>query len=173
MLLSKNSIYHICNRGNNKQNIFFNRIIYIFFLKKIENELVPNCDLMAYCLMPNHFHLLIYASPYFKPEIFHNKYKVFLSSYTRAINKQQGRTGSLFQQNSKMKGLVDFKYDDNNVRMDYPTACFHYIHQNPIRAKLVSRLEDWEFSSFRDYVGLRNDSICNRELTKKVVRITR
>ncbi|PZF73973.1 hypothetical protein DN068_06445 [Taibaiella soli] len=40
----------------------------------------------------------------------------------------------------------------------------HYIHQNPIRAGLVNRLEDWEYSSFKDYAGLRNGTLCNKEM---------
>jgi hypothetical protein len=78
-----------------------------------------------------------------------------LSSYTRKINFRTGRTGSLFQQNSKAKLLTD---------KDHPFICFHYIHQNPLRAKLVSRLEDWEFTSYRDYAGQRAGTLSNKEM---------
>ena len=46
----------------------------------------------------------------------------------------------------------------------YLINVMHYIHQNPLRAKLVSRLEDWKFSSFSDYTRLRNGTLCNKEL---------
>jgi len=85
-----------------------------------------------------------------------------LSSYTRAINKQEHRTGSLFQQNSKAK-LLPAK--DNN----YHFICFQYIHQNPLKAGLCRRMEDWEFSSFSEYLGRRSETLCNQALAKQLL----
>lgn len=90
--------------------------------------------------------------------------KHLLSSYTQAINKQNSSTGSLFQQNTKAKPIV--KGDKN-----YDLISFHYIHQNPYRAKLVEKMEDWEYSSFRDYCGLRNGTLCNKELAKSLLEL--
>jgi hypothetical protein len=45
--------------------------------------------------------------------------------------------------------------------------CFHYIHQNPLVAGMVSKIEDWKYSSFKDYAVLRNGTLCNKELAKK------
>lgn len=81
---------------------------------------------------------------------------ILVSSYAKAINKQQRRTGSLFQQKTKAKLLTESK------NTDYPFICFHYIHQNPLKAGLVKQLEDWEFSSFRDYAGLRNGALVDK-----------
>ena len=55
-------VYYIYNRGNNKQRIFFSDRNYRFLLKKIDAELSPCCENLCWCLMPNHFHLLIYAT---------------------------------------------------------------------------------------------------------------
>ena len=52
-------IYHIYNQGNNKQRLFFNRDNYLFFLRKIKVHLLPYVDILAWCLMPNHFHLMV------------------------------------------------------------------------------------------------------------------
>ena len=90
---------------------------------------------------------------------------ILLSSYTRAINKQERRTGSLFQQKTKAKSLT------GSADPGYPFVCFHYIHQNPLRAKLVKQLEDWEFSSFRDYAGLRNGTLTNKALASQLIDI--
>ena len=49
----------------------------------------------------------------------------------------------------------------NDVGNDYLLSCFLYIHQNPLQAGLVNKLEDWEFSSYLDYVGLRNGTLVN------------
>ncbi len=59
MNFEKGYIYHIYNQGNNRQKIFFNRENYLFFLKKIKTYILPYSDIFAWCLMPNHFHLMV------------------------------------------------------------------------------------------------------------------
>lgn len=111
--------------------------------------------------MPNHFHFMVSTFNNFDHEKFSNGFRILLSSYTKAINLQEKRAGSLFQQNSKAKCLTALtNYKSNS----YGLVCFNYIHQNPINAGLVNRMEDWEFSSFRDYIGLRNGNMCNKTL---------
>lgn len=56
-----------------------------------------------------------------------------------------------------------------NTSQDYPFICFHYIHQNPLKARLVKRMEDWEMSSFRDYAGLRDNTLVNKDLAIKML----
>ena len=103
---------------------------------------------------------------------------ILLSSYTRAINKQEGRSGSLFRSKTKAKdGWIDelitvgskqehrlFRHDN-----DYAYQCFHYIHQNPVKARLVRRAEDWKYSSARDFAGLRNGTLCNKEKIQELL----
>lgn len=153
MEFKPNALYHVYNRGNNSQKIFFNYGNYLYFIKKIETHLLKHSDLLAYCLMPNHFHLLIETKDNLPDDIINRAIQIILSSYTQAINKQENRTGSLFQQHTKAKFL------ENNTL--YAAACFHYIHQNPMRAGLVRGIENWEFSSVKDYALLRNNKICN------------
>ncbi len=161
--------YHVYNRGNNQQSIFFSRDNYLFFLQKAKKEITPYADILAYCLMPNHFHLVLHVKEFTHPmTLSHQMSKlsaaiaIVLRSYTRALQKQNNFTGSLFQQKTKAKELID---NSNNTTINYLAICIHYIHQNPIRAKLVSNMEDWEFSSYRDYAGLRNGTLCNQELS--------
>ena len=96
---------------------------------------------------------------------FSENLRTMLSSYTQAINKQENRTGSLFQQNSKLKPINDIFYgkisNPNNIGYDY--YCFHYIHNNPINSGIVNKNEEWEFSSYQDYLGLRNGTLINKE----------
>ncbi len=66
-------------------------------------------------------------------------------------------TGSLFQQKTKAICVMD---NDSC----FGNTTFHYIHQNPVKAGMVDRMEDWEFSSFKDYAGLRDQKICNCRL---------
>jgi putative transposase len=165
------STYHVFTRGNNQQLVFFTRDNYLFFLRKIRKEIYPVADILAYCLMPNHFHLMIVAKE-FPNELIHplaRKIGTVLSSYTRAINVQENRSGSLFQQ--KAKAIVISSNDDYHDKTDYLTTCFHYIHQNPMKAGLVNKMEDWEFSSFRDYAGLRDGSLINAFLAKEILEV--
>jgi len=169
-------VYHIYNRGNNKQPIFFNDNNYIFFLRKARVELSDFFDFLAYCLMPNHFHFLVQAKDQsIRPlkavrqvkemDPIARKIGTLLSSYTQAINKQKNRTGSLFQQKTKAKCLNE----DSDSQNNFLPACFQYIHQNPLNAGIVDRLEDWDYSSFPDYAGLRNGTLCNKELAHEMV----
>lgn len=180
--MEKDVVYHLYNRGNNSQIVFFNRENYIFFLQKVRKHLYPYCDILAYCLMPNHFHFMIHANSNSEKtkmhgdkstNIFSENLRIMLSSYTRAINKQENRTGSLFQQNSKLKPINDIFYgkisNPNNIGYDY--FCFHYIHNNPVLAGLVKAKEDWEFSSYMDYSGLRNGNLINKEIALKTVSL--
>ena len=208
MELIKDNVYHIYNQGNNRQKIFYNRDNYLFFLQKMNDYLLPYCDVLAWCLMPNHFHWMVYvreselesvmrrggteidrvtsnreasrgATQSRTPTVsnLNQAIGIMLSSYTRAINQQQSRSGSLFRQKTKADcitkpievspsyynlgfGTLIFIPDPDK---DYPQICFNYIHQNPVKAALVKNPEDWEFSSFRDLSGLRNGKLVCRQ----------
>jgi putative transposase len=54
-----NEIYHVYNRGNEKRTIFFNASNYIFFIKKVRDEWKQHCEIICYCIMPNHFHFML------------------------------------------------------------------------------------------------------------------
>lgn len=167
----RNELYHIYNRGNNRQKIFFNPDNYIFFLGKIRRYILPYCDVLAYCLMPNHFHLLIRSDERTiatksvagkDKNVLSEGNRHLLSSYTQAINKQNSSTGSLFQQNTKAKPII-------KGSRNYDRICLHYIHQNPLKTNLVEKMEEWEYSSFRDYCGKRHGTLCNKELAVKIL----
>jgi len=201
MHFESGDLYHVFNQGNNRQKIFFMRENYLFFLRKINQHILPHADVLAWCLMPNHFHLMIYVhtvevfgvgeagceascsttksrTTTKTTEIDLNKaIGVILTSYTRAINLQEGRTGSLFKAHTKAEclttpqGITPAFFNTGfgsqlNVRIpekEYPQVCFNYIHQNPVKAGLVKNAEDWEFSSYLDYCGIRNGKLINRK----------
>ncbi|HZJ73208.1 MAG TPA: hypothetical protein VFC87_00260 [Perlabentimonas sp.] len=62
MIFEKGHLYHIYNQGNNRQRIFFSRENYLFFLEKIRKHVLPYADVLAWCLMPNHFHIMVYVN---------------------------------------------------------------------------------------------------------------
>ncbi len=116
--------------------------------------------------MPNHFHFLIHANNESVKAVkeipiqinaLTEGFRLLLSSYAQGINRQNNSTGNLFQQKTKFKCIT-------NGDINYGYTAFQYIHQNPLKAKLVAKLEDWEFSSFVDYTGLRNGNLCNKQL---------
>jgi putative transposase len=186
MNFQKGLIYHVFNQGNNRQQIFFNQRNYLFFLRKMEKHLKPHADILAYCLMPNHFHWLLHVHSVeilnhkgvAKP--LNNNIGILLRSYARAINIQEGRTGSLFRQRTKSKnGLIQdvITIDGPNAQEffkhgnEYILQCFRYIHMNPVKAGLVSSPEDWPWSSAQEYAFSENgqQGICNLELGVKLL----
>lgn len=150
MLFTPENIYHVYNRGNNRQLIFFEERNYVYFLDKLKKHVSKYSDIICYCLMPNHFHFLIQVKSIVNDKELNNEIAVMLRSYTRAINIQENRTGSLFQQKTKAK----------NVR-SYANVYFNYIHQNPLRAGIADKIEDWKHSSFGEYLETKESNISN------------
>ncbi len=177
MHFEKNEIYHIYNRGNLKQKLFLYENHYSYFLRKIEKYICPRCDLLAWCLMPNHFHFLCCANSLsvqmcngriLPIQYLSDGIRLLLSSYTQGINNQSGRSGNIFQQKTKAK-LINEKFTQafpGKDSLSYASTVFHYIHQNPVKAGLVLKMEDWTYSSFQEYAGLAETNYCNKNLTK-------
>ena len=196
MKLEKGYLYHIYNRGNNKRRIFFSRGNYFFFKEKLRRHILPFADIIAWCLMPNHFHLMVYIKEesvemekhlkhpkeYYQCSV-NDSIGILLRSYTRAINKQEGFSGSLFQNETKAKCLncnnetsINFFHivegtiiNLQNAEKQYPQVCFDYIHENPVEAGLVSKIEDWEFSSAREYFDNKSKTLVCKKRAKEFV----
>ena len=167
--------YHIYNRGNAKAPIFQDEDDYSYFLFKLRQNLFPSqfikghnkislrsaplpddsFSLISYCLMPNHFHLLI------KQNLDTSTSKLLLrvcTSYSKYFNKKYDRVGHLFQDQFKQV-LID---QDRQLRW-----LIAYIHQNPKIAKLVNDLEKYKWSSYADYIGIRDSRLCDRSIVEE------
>ena len=93
--LQSGEIYHIYNRGVNRDNIFFSPDNWVFFLRRWQKICTTHQgETLAYCLMPNHYHLLVRV---FVDDFGLRVMQPFTVSYTKAVNKQEGRVGPLFQ----------------------------------------------------------------------------
>lgn len=169
-----NLIYHIYNQGNNKETTFRETEDYLTFLKKLNSHLKPNCYILSYCLMPNHFHVIILTTEKSNENLrigslnltrITNAFRLILSEYAQDFNKKYNRTGSLFRQKTK------YKFADN-TNPKYLNNLIFYVLSNPLDGKLVSKLEDWHFSSFRDLLGLRNGILIDVELCIEVFQLT-
>ena len=145
--------YHLYNRGANRQNIFFDRGNWAFFIERLRAYFLPGyVDILVYCLMPNHYHLLVYI----KTDDFSKLVmQPFTLSYVKAINKQQQRSGPLFEGPFQAIHIDKDKYLRHLSR---------YIHMNPVVANLAQAPEEWQFSSYRDYVELRQGTLPNKKM---------
>jgi REP element-mobilizing transposase RayT len=155
--------YHFYNRGNNRQVIFFERDNYLYFLKGMKKYLREKVDILAYSLMPTHYHILgrvrSKTSEFLKnsevSSVEVSKAMMQLGvSYTKAINKRFDRVGSLFQGQFQGKPIQHYNHLLN--------LCL-YIHANPVKDGLVALPENWEFSNYLEWMNLREGTLVNRE----------
>lgn len=152
-------IYHIYNRGVGKKAIFHSDRDYNrFFMKMCEYKDKFPIDMLAYCLMPNHFHFLIRVpDPGIRPQGFreplgsatHFLHRLF-TAYSKyyCTRYADDHSGHVFQSRYNSKHVGDDSY--------YLRLC-GYIHDNPVRKKLVKKPEEWPYSSYLALVGIRPD----------------
>ena len=152
------TFYHIYNRGNNHENIFVQERNYTYFLELWWKHVSPVADTCAYCLLRNHFHIVVYTKN--REDLttnltsledlsgFNKKIKQpsqyfsnFFNAYARGVNIAVQRTGALFERPFK-RIPVDSE--------SYLLRLIVYIHQNPQKHKFVSDFRDWNYSLFHE-----------------------
>ncbi|PJA97846.1 MAG: hypothetical protein CO128_10345 [Ignavibacteriales bacterium CG_4_9_14_3_um_filter_30_11] len=147
----KNTCHHLYNRGTNKGKIFFEDEEYLYFLKKAGYYKVKyKIDILAYCLMPNHFHFFVKQ----KTDTFSISQFIsaLLNSYTKSINIKYKRSGTLFESKTKSKEIKDESYFMWVIK---------YILENPVKANLVATIESWDYSNAKDLLNLREGKLTN------------
>jgi len=182
--LCPNTCYHIFNHANGIENVFCDDDNFKFFLEKYKKHITPIAETYAYCLMPNHFHLVVRIR---KKEVIENiihdgnfskvlnfgkvndndkEIEIFLSkqfsnlfsSYTQAFNKLYKRRGSLFIKNFKRQAIEEKQQFINAII---------YTHRNPIHHGFCTRYTDWSYTSYCEITGQKSEFV----ETKKVVEI--
>lgn len=137
---AESGIYHVMLRGIDRQLIFEDSEDHFRFLDIVQEcRQLCNFKLYAYCLMGNHVHLLIKVQESGLETIF----KRIGGRYVYYYNAKYQRTGHLFQDRFKSEPIDDDSYFLTVLR---------YIHQNPVKAKLCSKVEEYPFSSFGEYL---------------------
>jgi len=140
--------YHVYNKAVTDNQLFIEEKNYHFFVSKIKKYLLGCVDVLAYCLMPNHYHLIIQL----KTIEMSKAMQQLALSYSASYNKEYHRIGHLFQGRYQLKQIDDQTYLSHLSR---------YIHLNPSSAGLVSKPEAWQYSSYREYIGLRTPDFIN------------
>jgi REP element-mobilizing transposase RayT len=134
---------------------------YVYFLKLYKQYINPIADTIAWCLLKNHFHILIYIkreneinpselvySTVDKPKVIDasRQFSHFFNAYTQAINKRYRRTGSLFEKSFERKLVNSDIYLKNLI---------YYIHKNPVYHRFASKLTEYRWSSYNEILDKR------------------
>ncbi|WP_395061046.1 transposase [Flavobacterium sp.] len=170
--LERGSYYHIYNRGNNGIDIFYDTESYYHFLRLYEKYIIPIADTFAWCLLKNHFHLLVYIKTDDEIDISKLEYSTvespkvidaskqfghLFNAYTQAINKKFNRTGSLFEKPFERKLVKSEKYFQNLI---------FYIHNNPVFHRFTDHINNYPWSSYETIISdkptkLKRDNVIN------------
>ena len=153
-------VFHIYNRGNNRQDLFFEERNYAYFLSLWDKYISPVADTFAYCLLNNHFHFLIrvkreqdlaaiFPTKNLNTEsdfslLVSKSFSNLFNAYSKAINKSYKRTGSLFQERFRRKWI------DSDA---YFTEVIFYIHGNAQKHGLVDDFREYPYSSFHEILA--------------------
>ncbi len=144
-------LYHIISRGNNRKKIFRSHDDYLKFTRILEQQKTKlPFYLYAYCLMPNHVHLLIER----RDDPVSRIMQRVLTTYSQYHNRKYKKVGHLFQDRYKALLCQTDRYLGELVR---------YIHLNPVRARMVKRPEHFEYSGHRAYLGLDRTGLVDTE----------
>lgn len=136
---SSTGIYHVILRGINRQNIFEDNEDRLKLFEDIAKyKEISQCRIFAYCFMDNHIHLLLQETQ----EPVSLMIQRVSSSYVIWYNRKHGRCGHLFQERFKSEAVENDSYFLTVLR---------YIHQNPVKAKIVSDVAAYKWSSYREY----------------------
>jgi putative transposase len=162
--------YHVYNRTVDKQPMFKNAGNCIFFLKKFDEYLSPVIDLYSYCLLGNHFHVLVRIKltehnnssykikgedPVSTHDLVCRQFRKFFQSYAMAFNKQHNRVGTLFQTPFKRALIQD------NAHF---TQLVYYIHANPELHKLIDDFRKWRWSSYKSLLNEKSTKLKKQEV---------
>ena len=156
--LQQDRYYHVYKRGNNKQHIFFETKNYFNFLNLVKKYIIGVCDIYAYCLIKNHFHLLVKTKEKLPNKIISQAFSSCFNAYSKAINKSYNRTGSLFQERFRRKMITE---------ESYLRTLIIYIHLNPETYKIIGDFTKNEFSSFNSLIS-EKQTLLNRQVVLEI-----
>ncbi|QCE41077.1 oxygen-dependent coproporphyrinogen oxidase [Psychroserpens sp. NJDZ02] len=140
--IEQDQYYHIYNRGIDSGVIFKNNDNMSYFLDLLKKHLSTKVDIIAYCLMTNHFHLVVKIKS--EEKIASQAFSNLFNAYSEAYNKQNNRTGSLFERPFNRVKIKD---------EDYLKTLILYVHKNPEAHQVTKQFDTYAFSSFNEYLN--------------------
>jgi len=171
-LFIENQFYHVYNRANGDDQLFYTDANYLYFLEKLNSYISAFVEIYSYCLIPNHFHLLLKVKDTIttpvrftrlslseekgsnKPDrcnsIITKAFSNFFNCYTKSINRQENRSGSLFERPFKRK-LIDTE--------EYLKMIIIYIHLNPVHHQITQSFENYLWSSYKTLLDNRQTKL--------------
>jgi len=168
-ILEQGYYYHIYNRGNNREKLFFNHSDYVYFLELYKKHIHEIADIYCFCLIPNHFHFVVrfkeseeIISTELKNKPFYQAFSNYFNAYTKYFNIKYGRTGSLFQERFKRRRVK------NEIYLKY---LIHYIHTNPVHHEICEDFRLYKYSSYNTILK-NHQSIIEREKVLKLFEDT-
>ena len=151
----RNNYYHVYNRRPDGELLFFNPGNYIHCLRLVKRYYKKcNVSIIAYCLMPNHYHFLLRQETDQSLSKFIN---TAFNAYVQAVNRQQQRKGTLFEGRFK------------SVHVDRDAYLMHvcrYIHLNPVEAKLVDHPSKWAYSNYLEWINQRKGTLIDEQFIR-------
>ena len=158
--ITEGCYFHIYSRGVNSENIFREQRNYYYFLQQYNEYCTDVFETLAFALLKNHFHLLVYVKENVEVPKYNGTGMIklnasrhlshFLNSYAQSFNKAYKRTGALFESPFERK-LVD----DNS----YITDLIFYCHYNPQLHGFVTDFKEWDFTSYNSILN-NDNTIC-------------
>lgn len=137
---SQTGYYHVMMRGNNKEKVFEKTTEKQYFIEQLRYQIgKETISLVAYCLMDNHVHLLIHSELQKMIE----SLKWVNIKFAGLYNLKYERVGHVFQDRFKSE-VIDTE--------EYLIGAMRYIHNNPIKARIVSNIDSYHWSSYKEYV---------------------
>lgn len=146
--------FHVYNHAIGSELLFREGENYLFFLDKFSQFLSPYVSLYTYCLLPNHFHLLIKVSEQSNSEQVSEQFRKFLISYSKSFNKRFFRNGGLFKRHLKR---VHVSSDE------YLIWLIFYIHRNPVHHNYTKNFRTYPWSSYRSLISNKDTNLARDE----------
>lgn len=168
------SIYHLVTRAVGSEKLFRSDANYLFLLQRYQKHTSPVADTFAWCLLPNHLHLLVRVKqadvlqyhfqevkknkpfhPDILPDFIMERFSNWLNSYTKSFNKMYNRKGALFIDYLRR---VEIK-DDTQFR-----STVFYIHKNPVHHGYCHTISDWKWSSYQSILSQKPTKLLRKEV---------
>jgi putative transposase len=139
--------HHVTQRGNRREDVFFDDEDRKTYLKWLNEYAVEHgVEVVAYCLMTNHIHLILVPST---EDGLQKVMKPLHMRYAQRLNRARGQQGHVWQG----------RYFSSVLDGDYLRSCLRYVERNPVRARMVRKAENYAWSSARGHCGLVADPL--------------